>query len=308
MRLQHVLLVLVSTAATAGAQRPPGSQVKGAVPVPSPVASYAVEVTTFTMTPAQPRAGDQVTFQLSLKNTGTTSATVPWLIGLQGGGTMVGQGTVSNLAPGSLQTVTASWRATAGAQSALGTVSPPGVSTTLNAAPATARARSLDFTVAQVSASTTAPAGALVTQLIDWERVRVAGGRFADGRQGPCTTRLGPETAGSRVGEVIVEIDCNVYQKLGASPVVTPNAQGGRMNAVFFDQFALKNGWRIKSFNVARLDQNCPNASGWQVPTSPSIGSSTPKVQLALWTNAGCALRVAARLEIEGPNGTNPYQ
>jgi hypothetical protein len=304
-----LLAAAMTVAATnALAQRPPGSQVKAGAPLPSPVPSYTAEVTAFTMHPAQPRAGDQVTFQLTLKNTGTTEATFPWFVGLQGGAVLVGQGTLSKLPPGSTQMVTATWRATAGPQDAIGTVSPPGVATQLNAAPQAARMRTLVFTVAQGSASSAAPAGALATQLIDWDKVRVAGGTFADGRQGPCQTRLGPITAGARVGEVQVELDCNVWQKQGNTPVVTPNAQGGRMHPVFFDQFGLKNGWRVKSFNVVRTAQNCPNASGWQVPTSPPLGGGNPKVQLALWANLNCVVALAARLEIEGPAGTNPYQ
>lgn len=308
MRIHVTYLLLACTATTLGAQRPSGATTKPGVGVPSPVASYVVEVSTFTMSPAQPRAGDQVTFQLVLRNTGATTASVPWFIGLQGGGQLVGQGTVNNLTPGSTQTVTASWRAVAGAQAALGSVSPPGVATTLNAAPAAARVRDLVFTVPQVLASTAAPPGAPEVRLIEWDRVRVAGGNFADGRQGPCNTRLGPETAGPRAGEVIVELDCSVWQKLGSSPVITPNGQGARMNPVFFDNFALKNGWRVKSFNVTKLDQNCPNASAWQVPASPPLSGTSPKVQLALWANVGCTLRLATRLEIEGPRGTNPYQ
>ena len=294
MRLHLMLACALATAAHA--QRPPGSQVKPTVPVPSPVASYTVEVTAFTMTPAQPRQGDQVTFQLTLRNTGSTPASVPWLIALQGGAQMVGQGTVGTLSAGSTQTLTATWRALGGTHDALGTVSPPGVGTSLNAAPASARARSLAFTVAQSSASTT-PSGALVAQLIDWNRVRVAGGTFADGLQGACISRLGPASSGPQLGEVVASLDC-----------VTPAAQGGRMNPVFFDQFALRNGWRVKSFNVVKLTQTCPNASGWQVPVSPARGSVTPRVQLAMWGNAGCYLVVAARLEIEGPSGTDPYQ
>ncbi|MBK8647565.1 MAG: hypothetical protein IPN16_13670 [Gemmatimonadetes bacterium] len=126
------------------AQRPGGAQT---AKVPSPVASYQVEVQSFTMTPAQPRAGDNVTFQLTLRNSGTTApSAVPWLIALQGGAQMVGQGTTGAFAAGATQTVTATWRAVAGSHAALGTVAPPGVSTMLNAALPRPRRRTFSST------------------------------------------------------------------------------------------------------------------------------------------------------------------
>jgi len=98
----------------------------------------------------------------------------------------VGQGTTGVFAAGATQTVTATWRAVAGSHAALGTVAPPGVNTALNSAPPTAKAKDLPFSVASASASIVASGGPgpVTQQLLDWNKARVAGARYATGVYG----------------------------------------------------------------------------------------------------------------------------
>ncbi|MBK6457554.1 MAG: hypothetical protein IPF87_15985 [Gemmatimonadetes bacterium] len=286
------------------AQRPGGAQ---AGKVPSPVASYQVEVQSFTMTPAQPRAGDNVTFQLTLRNSGTTApSAVPWLIALQGGAQMVGQGTTGAFAAGATQTVTATWRAVAGSHAALGTVAPPGISTALNAALPSAKAKDLLFNVASVSASSVGSSsnGPVTQQLLDWNKARVAGARFADGKaQAACRALLtGADTDPYRGTNMVLH---------GVRGLVVAHLQcmtplGGRMNPEFFD-FTLRNGWRVKSFDISQPQSN-PQQNGWQVLVRPTLGSDRPYTKLAMWANGVSALTLTVEIWIEGPAGTDPYQ
>ncbi len=74
--------------------------------------------------------------------------------------------------------------------------------------------------------------------------------------------------------------------------------------------FNLKNGWKVKSYEIAGPTRAGIGAgSDWRwVSTPPPAGSTTPYVKWHLWANGGSSITVGIKIIIEGPEGTDPYQ
>ena len=118
-----------------------GGAIKGDPPV-------KVEITNFSISPAQPTAGDSVTVTLTIKNTGTGAvAKVPWSIHrATGNQTLASTPDITGLQPGQSVTKTATWQAQAGQQVLQGYVDPTGKALK-NTAPVTSQIRELTLNV-----------------------------------------------------------------------------------------------------------------------------------------------------------------
>jgi hypothetical protein len=97
----------------------------------------------------------------------------------------------------------------------------------------------------------------------------------------------------ARKDEVSFWVNCELYP------------QGAKANFEAFTNFNLKNGWKVKSYEILN-PKTADGSWNWVVP--PNNGSPNPYSKLHLWVNAGVKVSLKLKILIEGPEGTNPYQ
>jgi len=218
---------------------------------------------------------------------------------------------VNNLGPGATQSVAARVNFAAGVREYVARVDPDD---TLHE-PIVQRANNekrLRINISQPVPAQAAAAPAKETQLLDFDKAKRAGARFAGSANAPlCEIVIldanapGPAgLPGRPAAGVFFNLRC------GLSPT------GARSDPEAFTSFRLKNGWKVKSFDVTgvrRLVSPGERPAGeqdanWQWTKTPTVGTDDPSSKLHLWTNANRAMQLFVKVEIEGPAGTNPYQ
>jgi hypothetical protein len=157
----------------------------------------------------------------------------------------------------------------------------------------------LKITIPQVSAQLAPATPQKETQLLDYDKAKSAGAQFLISRDGSnaCVTE---------------QYNLNIYPSPGKPPAgvefrLSCTLTGGSANAEGFANFRLKNGWKVKSFDVFRVAQGGVNAD-WSWTRTPSIGSDDPSSKLHMWAEPGSTILIDVKVEVEGPAGTNPYQ
>jgi hypothetical protein len=249
-----------------------------------------------------------VTITFTVKNTGAGAvARVPWAINLITGanqGQTLAQGEQTSVGPGATFTVTAQWTATAGQRVVQGYVDPSGT-TFKNTAPVSAQIKELTLSVAQASAATQGSGSSpLVTQLIDYQKAKMGGARFSDGPEGFSTCTIGQADWSSSPGIAggdIASTGTGVLLRIICDGLST----GGRGNPEAFASFTLKNGWKVKSVEMAELVKR---SGDWGWDTRPAVGSNNPYMKMHMWATTGGQVSLNVKIWIEGPQGTNPYE
>ena len=253
-------------------------------------ASASVEIVALSATPAAPKQGEMVTVKLSIRNSGQSAvAQVPWAIHWNANQTLA-QGVQPNVVPGAVFEVTASWRAVPGEQLFQGYVDGSG-KTFNNAAPVAKRIAHLPLTIAQVSASTQGAAPAMETQVLHFQKAKLAGAMIVNtllpGAPAGCLT-FGVHEAGS-----VSRSNAN-----SGSVYFTVNCYGGAAaTGEAFKNFRLQNGWKIKSVDLVGANTD------WQYRRQPQNGSNDPHMIVEMTGNGYAVFRI----DIEGPAGTSPY-
>ena len=174
IRLLATAFVFCVAGVQAQVQTKPGIQTERPATSLRP-APASVEIVALSATPAAPKQGEMVTVKLSIRNSGQSAvAQVPWSIHWNTANQTLAQGVQPNVVPGAVFEVTASWRAVPGEQLFQGYVDGSG-KTFNNAAPVANRIANLPLTIAQVSASTQGAAPAMETQVLHFQKAKLAG-------------------------------------------------------------------------------------------------------------------------------------
>jgi len=167
--------------------------------------------------------------------------------------------------------------------------------------------------VPQMSADAAAPPGTappLTTLLLDFEKAKEAGAQFSHNVEsgGPCpeigvfdvnssaSAGIGLDDSRKPASGVLFSIVC---QFIAPSPV------GARATPEAFTNFRLKNGWKVKDYDI--VDQKKFNGD-WQWRQTPQKGTADPSMRMHLWVNPGGNAIAVVRIIIEGPVGTDPYK
>ncbi len=163
----------------------------------------------------------------------------------------------------------------------------------------------IELTIPQVSRDQSAPPGSTPpkeTQLLDYDKAKRSGAQFPSGIEGntPCRPvgvfdqKQYPDYSLNRppLGILFV-VDCKLVPF------------GGRATPEAFAGYRLKNGWKVKSFDVVATN---PNAGNWEWRKTPAKGSDDPSMSMHVWADGGGWVLALVKVEIEGPAGTNPYQ
>lgn len=165
--------------------------------------------------------------------------------------------------------------------------------------------RRLRLTIPQVSGQQAAAPGSqpqLETQVLDYQKAKRAGAQFAHSPDGaaPCPMYgqfYDPNHLA--VGPPPMPFTVRFYMDCAGSPM------GMRATPETFGNFRLKHGWKVKS---VELLQEVKRSADWQWRQRPEIGSDNPAMRMHLWSNPNGKVHVIARVTIEGPAGTNPYE
>jgi hypothetical protein len=164
----------------------------------------------------------------------------------------------------------------------------------------------LRLTIPQVSGQQAPPAGSqppqLATQVLDYEKAKQAGAQSSYSPEGFAACPIygsfyDPNHAA--VGPPPMPFTVRFYLDCGGVPA------GMRATPETFGGFRLKHGWKVKSLEL--LQEQKRNGD-WQWRERPAIGSDNPAMRMHLWANADGMVHVIARVTIEGPAGTDPYQ
>jgi hypothetical protein len=242
-----------------------------------------IAVAAFSVSPNQGVVGgNQVTAQMTITNLCKTCGTlnIPWEITVDGAA--ITSGTVG-LAAGASTTVNKGWTAIAGSHTFSGSIDKSnslGDGTTSNNV-----ATPFSMSVACKT----------VTQVLDINRAKSAGANFLNNiSSGVFCEEIGvfANAAGAQPNTIIFHALC--VSSPGAS--ATPEA---------FLSFKLKNGWKVKSYNIL-FDKR--QAGEWKFLSPPQIGTDNPyvKVQLSVATlNAN--VEAQFDVTIEGLECTSPY-
>lgn len=210
--------------------------------------------------------------------------------------------TVVNLAPGATQSVSQKVNVGPGVREYFARVD---VDDTLHE-PIVQRANNekrLRLTIPLVSGQQAPPPGAapqLETQALDYQKAKNAGAQFSngvEGAQGGCLD-VGQFNSVSWVNDhtagVVFMADCTLI----------PN--GVRATPEAFTGFRLKNGWKVKDYSIGENVHG--GNSDWQWRQAPAKGTDDPSMKMHIWASANGKVKVQAKVTIEGPAGTNPYQ
>jgi hypothetical protein len=163
----------------------------------------------------------------------------------------------------------------------------------------------LRLTIPQVSGQQAPAPGSqpqLETQVLDYQKAKRAGAQFAHAPDGaaPCPMYgqfYDPNHLA--VGPPPMPFTVRFYMDCAGSPL------GMRATPETFGNFRLKHGWKVKS---VELLQEMKRSADWQWRQRPDIGSDNPAMRMHLWSNPNGTVHVIARVTIEGPAGTNPYE
>lgn len=284
-----VLCLSATTSAQVMRERP---GVKAPTPAdpgtPVCAADDKVQVTGFSLDPAQPTPGQSVTLRLTVKSrcpSGTKPLDMQWEI-TDGGDRKLGSGD-AQLNPGASSSFTATWTAEAGAHQLRGDA---------YAQEATSGQQN-NWREVNVTVSPT-----LVTMKLNHVKAKNGGAGFTANATGATTCSIeiyAGQTGGTQEDdEAAFRVSC----------VLSPS--GGKADFEAYSGFNLKNGWKIKSYEVkgpTRIGGNRQSDWSW-ISTPPSAGSTNPYVKWHLWANAGAEITVRIKITIEGPEGTDPYQ
>ena len=317
MQIRPKAILLVALAVAAGAAsaqpkdyKPPVNQVAPALD--------KVAMTDFVTDPSPiPPGATQVTLKITVKNV---------TAGLQGV-TLNGlkirmfrtnpqpdvlelETTVNNLAPGASQTVGAKVNIAPGVREYFARVDPDD---TLHE-PMVQRANNekrLKIMIPQVSRDQALPPGStppMETQLLDYQKAKMNGAQFADGLEGPtnCNHRTQLDVKGPDQPAVCGDFPlppAGVQFQMGCGIYLT----GGRATPEAFTNFRLKNGWRVKSYEMVGVVKPSEGAD-WQWRKTPSVGTDDPSMKMHVWANVRQDVCNTVKVTIEGPAGTNPYQ
>jgi len=260
----------------------PGSLVRSTPPACS--APDKVEVASFILSPAQPTLGQAVTVRLKIRSKcppGTADLRVPWEI--RKNSTIISSG-AETLPPGIAKDVTTDWTAVAGTNNFHGsvTIADGGNNNTSN-----------DVTV------TLSPP--MVSQVLNHVSAKNAGANFSSNKldQGPCILYSSGGQAGRYSGDEAV----SSYITCATLPV------GGKADVEAYSGFTLKNGWRIKSYEVIRGSGHLAEGMGrgWSWQSAIPTGTN-PYFKIRLWADASMGIEITIKIHIEGPEGTSPYQ
>jgi hypothetical protein len=165
----------------------------------------------------------------------------------------------------------------------------------------------LKLTIPQVSGQQAPPAGSTPpkeTQLLDYDKAKRSGAQFAASLEGPSTCLVDQKDANdASLSDRSGRPASGVWFRLFCSFTVT----GARTNPEAFTNFHLKNGWKVKSYDVVGI-RKVGDSEDWQWTKTPSIGSDDPSSKLHMWADANRSIELFVKVEIEGPAGTNPYQ
>ena len=244
-----------------------------------------VQVTGFSLDPAQPAPGQSVTVRLTVKSKcpgGTKPLDIQWEI-TDAGDRKLGNGE-AQLNPGASSSFTATWTAEAGAHKLRGDA---------YAQEATSGQQN-NWREASVTIQPK-----LVTQELDHKKAKNAGAGFTNNPIGTPNCRTlnngGSEKPDNKVN---FKVTCSVFP------------YGGKGDFEAYANFNLKNGWKVKSYEIVGPDRfKDEKDSDWSWSSSPPAeGSTSPYVKLHLWANANAGITVGIKIIIEGPEGTNPYQ
>lgn len=271
-----------SVAAQDNVQRAPGSVVRSGPPACS--AQDKVEVASFTLNPPTPAIGQTVTVRLKIRSkcpAGTADLRVPWEI--RKNSTILSSG-AETLPPGISKDVTTNWTATAGTNSFHGsvTITDGGNNNTSN----------------DVTVNLSPP---LVTKVLNHLSAKNAGANFSANHidKSPCIRHSNGGQAGSYVGDEVIagSIDCGGL------------LAGAKLEIEGYSGFALKNGWKVKSYEIIRGTNHFAEGPGrgWSWLSATPTGTS-PYFKIRLWADANRGIEIRVRVLIEGPEGTNPYQ
>lgn len=270
-----------SVAAQGNVQPAPGSVVRSGPPACS--AQDKVEVASFTLNPAAPAIGQTVTVRLKIRSkcpAGTAELRVPWEI--RKNSTIISSGT-ETLPPGISKDLTTNWTAAVGTNNFHGsvTITDGGNNNTSN-----------DVTV------TLSPP--MISQVLSHVSAKNAGANFSANKvdTNPCDL----VTSGGQAGGYGEEMVFNRLNCIG-------HLAGGRADVEGYSGFTLKNGWRVKSYEILR--SAAPYAEGggkgWSWLSAPPGGTS-PYFKIRLWADGTYGIALRVKIFIEGPEGTSPYQ
>ena len=213
--------------------------------------------------------------------------------------------TVVNLAPGATQSASQNVNVAPGVREYFARVD---VDDTLHE-PIVQRANNekrLRITIPQASGQQAPPPGSAPpkeTQLLDYDKAKRSGAQFGISLEGasPCRHREmdvnapGVEGPGGRpAAGVWLDLYCQGLPS------------GARANAEAFANFHLKNGWKVKSYDVVAVQKS--GGADWNWSRNPVVGTDDPFSKVHLWADANGIIRLCVKIEIEGPAGTNPYQ
>jgi len=268
-----------------------------------------VAVTDLTLNPAQPKQGQAVVVTLTIKNLCSVPlARVAWQIASTPDNTILGSGVVQAAIPaGQSVTVTAPWNAVPGQRGFDGRADPANLLRESAGDQANNR-KTASINVPQMSASRQGAGGAaprLVTQMLNYDKAKNAGGRFTnnlDPNTVGClgTGQFSPANAPSGGADASVAVVFRMSCLAGAR--ASPEA--------FTGNFKLQNGWKIK--RVEPVIEHVKDGVDWQWDTRPTEGSDVPAMKMvldgfgsALGRNKNATLYV--KVVIEGPEGTDPY-
>jgi hypothetical protein len=217
--------------------------------------------------------------------------------------------TVNNLAPGASQTVGAHVNVGPGVREYFARVDPDDILHEPIVQRANNESR-LKLTIPQASRDQAPPPGSTPpkeTQLLDYQKAKLNGAQFADGFEGPtnCSNRAQLDVNGpdqfAQCGE-FPRPPAGVQFQMGCGAALT----GGRATPEAFTNFHLKNGWRVKSYEVVGVVKS--NGADWQWRKTPSVGTDDPSMTMHVWANVREQVCNTVKVTIEGPAGTNPYQ
>ena len=258
-----------------------------------------LQVSTFTASPASVSTGQNVTLKFTVKNScnGSVSLSVPYEV--MRGTTKVASGTTT-VAAGATNTVQVNWSATEGQHVFVVYTDPAGA---LNESSANAVNN-----IAEVAVNVTVPR---VTMIMHPDMAPASAGlapkiRIASHECGPAAKLA------ELLGNMVLD-----YTRAPAPPapfVPIPYPVEIRFAAAVLCKVqtevevyavSLKNGWKVKSVDA----QSSGSGGSWTWVSRPSAGSTNPTTKLLVTTPIGTpTLKIKLNVEIEGPQGTNPFQ
>lgn len=273
---------------------------------PTATLQHVVEAADLQMSPVSATEGQPVRFRMKVKNTGATIAPmVPWRLEVDG--QEIGGAVLRDLKAGESREFTKDWTARPGARVIRFSIDPNGTASVWGA-PAAQRARQLSTSVVALPATE--------VRLIDWDAAKAVGMNYADGLQQPasCVAIVRPITNASYREGVPPAASADFSRHVGSIHIgLNCMYSGGRMNPVVFDNFQLRNGWKVKQVTIQTISQTRGTAGNpttdWQYTTPPpAANSDRPRIALGIWSTPRAHLALALKVEIEGPRGTDPYR